>query len=35
MSMVWKNRDSPHRKKVKVVKLMGKVMCVVFIESSV
>ena len=35
MSMVWKNRDSPHRKKAKVVKLMGKGMCVVFIESSV
>ena len=34
MSMVWKNRDSPHRKKAKVVKLMGKVMCVVFMASS-
>ena len=35
MSMVWKNRDSPHRKKAKVVKLIGTVMCVVFMESSV
>ena len=35
MSMVWKNGDSPHREKVKVVILMGKVMCVVFMESSV
>ena len=34
MSLVWKNRDRPHRKKVKVVKLMGKVMCVVFMDSS-
>ena len=34
MSMVWKNCDSPHRKKAKAVKLMGKVMCVVFIVSS-
>ena len=33
MSMVWKNRDSPHRK-AKVVKSMGKVMCVVFMDSS-
>ena len=33
--MVWKNRDRPYRKKAKVVKLMGKVMCVVFMESSV
>ena len=35
MSMVWKNRDSPHQKKAKVVKLMGKVMCVVFMDSLV
>ena len=35
MSMVLKNHDSPHGKKAKVVKLMGKVMCVVFMESSV
>ena len=35
MSMVWKNRDSPHRKKAKVVKLMRKVMYVVLMESSV
>ena len=35
MSMVWKNRDSPPSKKVKMVKLMGKVMCVVFIDSLV
>ena len=35
MSMVWKNRYSPHQKKAKVVKLMRKVMCVVFMESSV
>ena len=35
MSMVWKNRGSPIRKKTKVVKLMGKVMCVVCMESSV
>ena len=34
MSMVWKNRDRTHRKKAKVVKLMGKVMCVVFMNSS-
>ena len=31
--MVWKNRDSPPPKKAKVVKL-GKVMCVVFMDSS-
>ena len=35
MSLEWQNRDSPIRKKAKVVKLMGKVMCVVFMESSV
>ena len=35
MSMVWKNRDSPIRKKAMVVKLMGKVMLVVSMESSV
>ena len=35
MSMVWKNRDSPPPKKAKVVKLIGKVMCVVFMDSSV
>ena len=35
MPMVWKNRNSPIQKKAKVVKLMGKVMCVVFMESSV
>ena len=35
MSMVWKNRDSPHRKKAKVVKLMRTVMCVIFMESPV
>ena len=34
MSMVWKNRDSPPPKKAKVVKSMGKVMCVVFMDSS-
>ena len=34
MSMVWNNRDSPTPKKVKVVKLMGNVMCVVFMDSS-
>ena len=34
MSMVWKNRDSPPMKKGKVVKLMGKLMCVVFMDSS-
>ena len=34
MSIVWKNRDRPHRKKAMVVKLMGKVMCVVFMDSS-
>ena len=34
MSMVWKNRDRPHRKKAMVVKLMRKVMCVVFMDSS-
>ena len=35
MSMVWKVRDSPQRKNAKVVKLMGKVMCFVIMESSV
>ena len=35
MSMVWKNRDSPPPKKMKVVELMGKVMCVVFMDSLV
>ena len=35
MSMVWMNRDSSPPKKVKVVKLMGKVMCVVFMDSLV
>ena len=35
MSMIWKNRESPPWKKAKVVKLMGKVMCVVFMDSSV
>ena len=35
MSMVWKNRDSPLPKKVKVVKLMGKVMCVVLMDNLV
>ena len=34
MSMVWKNRDSPPPKKAKVIKSMGKVMCVVFMDSS-
>ena len=34
MSMVWKNRDSQTPKKAKVVKSMGKVMCVVFMDSS-
>ena len=34
MSMVWKNRDSQPPKKAKVVKLMGNVMCVVFMDSS-
>ena len=34
MSMVCKNRDRPHRKKAMVVKLMGKVMGVVFMDSS-
>ena len=36
-SMVWKNRDSPRPppKKVKVVRLMGKVMCIVFMDSLV
>ena len=32
--MVWKNRDSPSLTKAKVVKLVGKVMCVVFMDSS-
>ena len=32
--MVWKNRDGPPAKKAKVVKLMEKVMCVVFMDSS-
>ena len=35
MSMLWKNRDSPPPKKVNVVKLMGKVMCAVFMDSLV
>ena len=35
MSMLWKNQDSPPPKKAKVVKLMGKMMCVVFMDSSV
>ena len=34
MSMVWKNRDSPPPKTLKVVKLIGKVMFVVFMDSS-
>ena len=34
ISMVWKNRDSPLPKKAKVVKMMEKVMCVVFMDSS-
>ena len=34
MSMVWKNRDIPPPKKANVVKLMEKVMCVVFMDSS-
>ena len=34
MTMVWKNRYSTPPKKAKVVKLMGKVMCVVFMDSS-
>ena len=34
LSMAWKNCDSPHPKKVKVVKLMGKVTCVIFMDSS-
>ena len=34
MSIVWKNRDSPLPKKAKVVKSMGKVMCVVLMDSS-
>ena len=32
--MLWKNRDSPPPKKAKVVKMMGKVMRVVFMDSS-
>ena len=32
MSMVWKNHDSPPPKKAKVVKSMGKVMCIVFLD---
>ena len=32
--MVWKNRDGPPAKNAKVVKLMEKVMCVVFMDSS-
>ena len=35
MPMVWKNRYSPSPKKVKVVKSIGKVMCVVFMDSLV
>ena len=35
MSMVWTNHDSPSPKKVKVVKLIGIVMCVVFMDSLV
>ena len=35
MSMVRKNRAGPHRKKAKVVKVMGKEMCVIFMESLV
>ena len=35
MSMAWKNRNSPPPKKVKAVKLIGKVMCVVFMDSLV
>ena len=35
MSVVWKNRDSPPPKQVKVVKLIGKVICAVFMDSLV
>ena len=35
MSMVWKNHISPLPKKAKAVKLMGEVMCVVFMDTSV
>ena len=35
MSMVWKNHDSQSPKKAKVVKLIEKVMCVVFMDSLV
>ena len=34
ISLVWKNRDSLPPKKAKVVKLLGKVICVVFMDSS-
>ena len=34
MSMIWKNRNIPPPKKAKLVKLFGKVMCVVFMDSS-
>ena len=32
--MVWKYCDSPPLKKAKVDKLMGKVMCVLFMDSA-